>query len=130
MGLFGRAKSASDVERRVETRLRADCPATLLMPSGNRPGQIHDISESGARFITDNPPRKGSEAILEWSQHETYCQVVWIASGMCGLQFERPIPTAIVNATALPVAPVESGPVASSDRIPLGRKRSQLRHIP
>ncbi len=124
MGLFSKTRAVAESERRVAKRVRVDCPATLLMPSGDRQGRLYDISEDGARFLTDNPPAKGCSAILEWPVHEIYCKVIWSNSEGCGLEFDRNIPGAIVNETAAR-SPVEAGRVASNDRIPLGQKRSR-----
>ena len=124
MGLFGKAKVISEAERRTARRVRIDCPATLLMPSGNRDGRLFDISEEGARFTTDNPPAQGCSTILEWPVHEAFARVIWSNSTGCGLAFDRPISTAIVNETAAR-APVEVGRAAASGNIPLGRKRSR-----
>lgn len=91
MKLFTRAKPDPHPERRTGPRTRVDCLATLLMPSGDRPGRLFDISTTGARFTTEDPPAKGMSAILDWSLHEAYCMVAWTKPGMCGVEFDRPI---------------------------------------
>ena len=99
MALFGKAKTVA-VERRVARRVRVDCDVALLMPSGNRTGRLHDISEDGARILSDNAPARGSGVILEWLGYEAYAHVVWSRPDGCGLEFDRPLPGAIVNETA------------------------------
>ena len=96
MKLFARTKPVPVPERRSGPRTRVDCLATLLMPSGDRQGRLFDISTTGARFVTDDPPAKGVSAILDWTLHEAYCKVSWIKPGMCGVEFDRPIPAKAV----------------------------------
>lgn len=97
MRLFGNAKPVSGAEQRVKPRTRVDCLATLAMPSGDRLGRLFDISTDGARFVTDSPPAKGVSAILDWEMHEAYCHVIWTKPGMCGVQFDRPLPAKVVE---------------------------------
>ncbi|RJY08688.1 PilZ domain-containing protein [Aurantiacibacter aquimixticola] len=96
MKLFARAKQDALPERRSGPRTRVDCLAKMLMPSGDRPGRLFDISANGARFHTEVPPAKGSSGILDWTVHEAYCHVTWSAPGMCGVTFDKPL-----NAKAL-----------------------------
>lgn len=97
MKLFGHTKPAPIIERRSGPRTRVDCPATMLMPSGDRPGRLFDISTTGARFLTDDPPAQGVSAILDWTMYEAYCHVTWVKPGMCGVEFDRPIPARVVE---------------------------------
>jgi hypothetical protein len=69
----------------------------MLMPSGNRTGRLFDISTSGARLVTENPPPKGVSAILDWNLYEAYCQVIWVKPGMCGVEFDRPLPAKVIE---------------------------------
>lgn len=91
MKLFARAKPAQAQERRGGPRTRVDCIATLLMPSGDRPGRLFDISATGARLSTKVPPASGCAGILDWSVHEAFCKVTWSRPGMCGIEFDRPL---------------------------------------
>ncbi len=97
MKLFARTKAAPAPERRSAPRTRVDCLATMVMPSGNRPGRLFDISINGARFVTEDPPAKGVGVILDWTMHEAYCRVTWTKPGMCGVEFDRPLPTRVVD---------------------------------
>ena len=97
MKLFARTKPASAPERRSGPRTRVDCLATMLMPSGNRSGRLFDISTTGARLTTQDPPAKGVSAILDWSLHEAYCHVIWTKPGMCGVEFDRPLPQRVLD---------------------------------
>lgn len=97
MRLFARTKPEPVIERRGGPRTRVDCLATMLMPSGNRPGRLFDISTTGARLVTDDPPAKGVSAILDWTMHEAYCHVIWTKPGMCGVEFDRPLPQGVID---------------------------------
>ncbi len=104
MKLFGREKTAPVPERRSSPRTRVDCTAILVMPSGNADGRLFDISDTGARITTDKPPGNGVAAILEWPHGEAYCHIIWSKPGMCGVQFDRPLPASVLKAT------IESAP--------------------
>ncbi|WP_120078455.1 PilZ domain-containing protein [Aurantiacibacter odishensis] len=97
MKLFARTKPVSAPERRSGPRTRVDCLATMLMPTGNRSGRLFDISTTGARLTTQDPPPKGVSAILDWSLHEAYCHVIWTKPGMCGVEFDRPLPQRVLD---------------------------------
>lgn len=104
MKLFGRVQTMPIPERRGAPRTRVDCLATLIMPSGNIPGRLFDISDVGARLTMDNPPGAGCAAILEWPWGETFCRISWAKPGMCGVAFDRPLPAKILQET------IESAP--------------------
>lgn len=107
MKLFARTKPTPVNELRTVPRTRVDCLATLLLPSGDRPGRLFDISTDGARFVTDAPPAVGVSAILDWTMYEVYCTVIWVKPGMCGVRFDRAIPARVVEdlVAAAPAGP-------------------------
>jgi hypothetical protein len=94
------------------------------MPSGDRQGQLADLSESGACVELSNPPPVGALAMLKWGPHESFCTVVWAKASACGVTFEKPISQSVVfetiseNVEAIALA-------ADPTRIPLGQKRSK-----
>lgn len=107
MKLFARTKAAQGPDRRAAPRTRVNCLATMVMPSGNRSGRLFDISINGARFVTDDPPANGVGVILDWTMHEAYCKVTWTKPGMCGVEFDRPLPMRVVEelVQAFPAGP-------------------------
>lgn len=111
-------------DRRVARRYLVDCPARMVMSGGERDGRLSDLSEHGARLDTLQPPPAGTTGFLRWGSEEHYCKVIWANDGCCGLQFERPIARAIVEATCSHVE-VSLKPVAALGRIPIGQKRSR-----
>ena len=114
MKLFARSKPAIADERRIAgPRVRVDCMATMLMPSGDRPARLFDISIGGARITLQEPPAKGVSAILDWGSHEAYCKVIWSKPGMCGVQFDKPIASKLIDELA---KDAPSGPRLVHDR--------------
>jgi hypothetical protein len=120
-----RATAAVPVERRESERARTQCPAQLHLTTGVRFGQLWDLSETGARVELEDPPRRGTEALLKWQSHEALGRVVWAQDDMCGVMFFKPLPRTMLDETLREEArPV--GPAASVTNIPLGQKRSRL----
>jgi len=110
-------------DRRVARRFIVDCPARLVLSGGNRDGRLTDLSEHGARFESAHPPAVGTAGFLRWEGEEHYGKVIWVADGRCGIQFERPITTGLVEKTCSHVE-VSLKTVAAVGRIPLGQRRS------
>ena len=123
MQLFRGSNREAHVERRVAARFRVDCPAKLVMPSGDRSGRMADLSEGGACLHLSDPPRAGMTVLLQWGTYEFFCNVVWIKEDACGLSFEKPIPLAVVRETTGRIDE-PAGQAADFGRIPLGNKRS------
>lgn len=123
MAFFNVKMAEVQADRRVARRYVVDCPARLAMSGGERGGRLSDLSVHGARLETPLPPAQGSSGFLRWGQEDHYCKVIWSAEGRCGLQFERPISTALVEQTCSHVE-VMLKPVAAVARIPLGQRRS------
>jgi hypothetical protein len=124
---FGRATASIPLERRGDPRTPINCPARLRTCFGDRAGSLSDLSISGARFHTADPPKEGTTALLEWESHDAICRVVWSKSDMCGIIFDRPIARHIVEKCAPPpAAPAE--PPAEVGKIPHGQ-RSSLRAV-
>jgi hypothetical protein len=123
---FGRATASIPDERRASPRTPMDCPARLRTCFGDRAGTLGDLSVAGARFQTDNPPKAGTTALLEWDGHDAICRIVWTKPDACGLAFEPPIARRIVGQYAAPAGPAE--PSAELGRIAPG-KRSSLRAV-
>jgi hypothetical protein len=122
MRLFGREKTVPVAERRGTPRVRVDCMATLVMPSGNVAARLFDISDIGARLTTANPPGVGCGAILEWPWGEAFCHISWVKPGMCGVTFDRPLLARVLHQTieSAPSGPrlVHNGEPASTSAKP------------
>ncbi|MCB2060666.1 MAG: PilZ domain-containing protein [Novosphingobium sp.] len=111
-------------ERRATVRARVDCVAQLRMTSGDRSGQLVDISEGGARLYIDNPPRAGTSGLLQWKSFESFCSIAWAREDACGLAFEKPIPYSVVLDT-IGRNEEANKPAADHSKIPLGNRRSR-----
>jgi hypothetical protein len=123
MGMFRPEIGPFLIERRRRTRSRATCAASIETPAGELFGQLWDLSETGARVQTADPPGEGTVARLKWASEKVACQVVWARDDMCGLGFESPINREVVSATTRVIGG-SAQPAASLANIPLGRKRS------
>lgn len=107
MKLFAREKEKPVIERRSSPRTRVDCMVVMVNPSGNVAGRLFDISETGARITAEKPPGKGCAVILDWPYGEAYGFITWSKPGMCGVQFEAPIPLTMLEKT---IEEAPSGP--------------------
>ena len=123
MGFFEPYKGPFLIERRAARRTRATCAASLRTLTRESIGHLWDLSETGARVSLDNPPPEGETAVLKWGTEKVMCRVVWIDRDMCGLAFDRPIDSAVVESSARLIGIVEQ-PIAAVGNIPVGRKRS------
>ena len=123
MGMFRPEIGPLLIERRRRRRSRATCAASIETPAGEIFGQLWDLSETGARVQTADPPGEGTAALLKWASERVACQVIWARDDMCGLGFENPIDRDIVSATTRVIGGPEQ-PAASVSNIPVGRKRS------
>ena len=123
MAFFNVKNAEVQSDRRVARRYVVDCPARFTMAGGDRDGRLSDLSEHGARLETADPPIPGTTGFLQWNGEDRFCKVIWISEGRCGIQFDRPITLALVEATCSHVD-VSLRPVASVGRIPLGQRRS------
>lgn len=116
--------AAVQPDRRVARRYLVDCPARLAIAGGERDGRLSDLSEHGARLETALPPPPGTTGFLRWNGEDHYCKVIWSNDTRCGLQFERPIASALVEATCSAME-IAFKPVAALGRIPLGQRRGR-----
>jgi len=123
MGFFEPYKGPFLIERRAARRTRATCAASLRTLTRESIGHLWDLSETGARVSVDSPPEAGETAVLKWGAEKAMCRVVWIDHDMCGLSFDTPIDSAVVESSARLIGIVEQ-PIAAVGNIPVGRKRS------
>lgn len=123
MAFFNVKTAEVQPDRRVARRYIVDCMARFTMAGGTRDGRMIDLSEHGAKLETALAPIPGTTGFLRWEGEEHYCKVIWSAEGRCGLQFDRPITTHLVERTCSHVE-VTLKPVAAVTRIPLGQRRS------
>jgi hypothetical protein len=123
MGLFQPDNRPPVIERRASRRTRATCAASLRTLTNEIFGHLWDLSETGARISVPTPPPVGESALLKWGTERVMCRIVWTEHDICGLEFEKPIDAAVVDASARLLGIVEL-PTAAIGNIPVGRKRS------
>lgn len=122
MSLFEARIQALQAERRRTARFAVDCAARFRMISGHRDGRLANISEQGAKLLVQQPPREGMTGWLAFAGHEAFGRVIWTSNDACGIEFERPLPQAVLIGLAGEQAK-QTGPIANAGNIPMGRKR-------
>lgn len=75
--------------RRRNERLTVCLPGKLVLLDGEFDCALEDVSQSGARIITDAPLAIGRRGILSCSPLEAVFAVVWTRSRFAGLEFEE-----------------------------------------
>ena len=103
-------------------RLSVDYPAMLSTMRGEQQGRLANLSPKGAKLLLCSPPNAGTHGRLIIDTHEVYCRVAWNDDDACGLAFEHDLALEAVD-TVLAQSQSTIVPVASTDQIPLGRKR-------
>lgn len=122
MSLFEARLQAMQAERRRTARFAVDCPVRFSTIAAHRDGRLANISEQGAKLLLQQPPREGITGWLAFAGHDAFCRVIWASHDACGVEFERPLPQAVLIVVAGEQVK-ESGPVANAGNIPMGRKR-------
>lgn len=75
--------------RRRSERLTVCLPAKLVLLDGEFDCALEDVSQTGARIITDAPLHMGRRGILSCSPLEAVFSVVWTKGQYAGLEFEE-----------------------------------------
>lgn len=125
MSFLEARRKAAQIERRRSARFTIDIPVTFRTISGDRECRMANISDSGAKLETAEPPRKGVSGWLIMGTQEIYCSVIWTNDNACGVEFER----AMAEDTLLSITGVQAQqntPVANAGNIQMGRKRNGL----
>lgn len=74
-------------ERRGAVRLTVMIPGRLSLLSGDFDCAIEDISQTGARIVTNAKLRAGAECVLTSLPIDNLCTVVWTDGKAAGLEF-------------------------------------------
>lgn len=77
--------------RRGDRRVRAPIPALLITMSERHSAELLDISQSGARLRSKDPPGEGTELFLQVGGVDVYARVAWQDGPALGLVFETRI---------------------------------------
>ena len=99
MGPTASEPGIEGVGRRKRSRLRARLAAKLVTLDGSRNTVLLDLSLTGARIKAAPNLCPGREGVLSWSCHEAFGTIVWVAHGLCGMEFDEPLDPAVLLAT-------------------------------
>ena len=95
----GLAQSKPGERKRTQGRLAVRLVAKLASRVRTHSAILENISKSGAKLTIDDPPRVGSEVILQWHGHELFGEVSWTSPTQCGLVFAAIVPPALLETT-------------------------------
>jgi hypothetical protein len=84
--------------RRAFPRLQLGISAQLETLEGRQRVRLMDLSQGGARVI---PSKAGDikEGVLTWIRFETFGTVAWVDGKHVGLEFDVPLPLAVLVET-------------------------------
>lgn len=85
--------------KRSAGRLRTRIPARLITLDGEFRVILNDLSCTGASVGKQALALRSGNAVLQWLNFETFGVIRWGKDGLCGIEFERPIPEAWVLTT-------------------------------
>jgi hypothetical protein len=119
--MFRRAPALPD--RRDFPRSDLSSDAELQTPSGARPGELTNLSRSGAQIEVAKPPAIGTPALIKWDGGEALGQIVWSRGNSCGIRFDRLLPEDAIQ-HSVEAAVRRTGPAAALGNIAVGRRRS------
>jgi hypothetical protein len=94
------ARIAPGFGRRRWTRLQLGMPARLIMPDGTVPVVLENMSLGGARIMLAVPD-EFVVCVLRWMDYHAFADVVWREDLSVGLQFDKPLSLAMLEATRL-----------------------------
>ena len=98
MARLAQSTAATTAGRRSHSRVRLDFPAEFLLIEGHRRCRLKNISVTGCSLTLPEPPRPGAHGFVRFAGLELFAQVVWSNAGMCGVEFDDPLPLAQVVA--------------------------------
>ncbi|WP_324260929.1 PilZ domain-containing protein [Altererythrobacter sp. H2] len=83
--------------RRRSERLTVCLPGKVVLLDGEFDCALDDVSQTGARIITDAPLPVGRRGILSCSPLEAVFSVVWTRGRFAGLEFEEDEPLGTIR---------------------------------
>ena len=76
--------------KRSSPRARIGLQATLETLESRRSVLLENISATGARIQLADPPRPGSDVIIQCGQIDVMARVTWASRDTCGIHFDDP----------------------------------------
>jgi hypothetical protein len=98
--MAGLALTGHGFGRRRWPRHLVGMPARLIVPESTYRVLIDDLSQGGAR-ITLLEPCEFVVGVLRWMDRHAFADVAWRDGLAVGLQFDKPIPAEVLDATIL-----------------------------
>jgi len=90
--------SDGQAPRRAFARLRLGIAARLETLEGRQNVRLIDLSQGGARVILSKPGEI-RQGVLTWLHFEAFGTVTWREDDHIGLQFDEPLPLAVLVET-------------------------------
>ena len=84
------------VGRRRDARLRLRLAAKVITRAGVRNVVLCDLSQQGASVIASQAFGCTGPAVLQWGRHEVFGEIQWCSGGRIGIQFDEPLPHALL----------------------------------
>ena len=84
--------------RRAFPRLQLGISAQLETLEGRQRVRLMDLSQGGARIVLSQPGDI-QEGVLTWIRFETFGVVAWEDEKSVGLEFDKPLPLAVLVET-------------------------------
>lgn len=84
--------------RRAHSRLRLGMPARLETLDGRQKVRLINLSQGGAHLIASQPGDI-RQAVLTWLRFEAFGTVAWSEGDHIGLEFDEPLPMAVLIET-------------------------------
>ena len=84
--------------RRAFPRLTLGISAQLETLEGRQRVRLIDLSQGGARVIVGRPG-EFNEGVLTWIRFDAFCIVAWSDQKYIGLEFDEPLPLAVLVET-------------------------------
>ena len=84
--------------RRAFPRLQLGSSAQLETLEGRQRVRLMDLSQGGARIVLSQPGDI-KEGVLTWIRFETFGVVAWEDEKSVGLEFDKPLPLAVLVET-------------------------------
>lgn len=76
--------------KRSAPRARIGLQATLETLDSRRSVLLENLSATGARIQLADPPRPGSDVIIQCGKIDVMARVIWASRDTCGIHFDDP----------------------------------------
>ena len=85
------AQISTQDSRRATPRLRLHLPTRLILIDRNVECVLENLSQTGARLVTNKPPKVGEFGRLRCDLIDQYFDTVWCDGSRIGVHFDEPL---------------------------------------